>query len=201
MDIIFSSLGFFYPQMYFPFCFHSSDSHTFADFYISILSKTHCSSSLLPLEKYPLKSSKKKKKSSWYRTAWRLWNHADPWMMVPGINMLIPTIVELLGPVFSRSYKAIYTISLNHYDHCISPGNTPACGGGDLNLQKWCHSVTQGALWAWALVFWPPSCIPVSDLHNFLLKRSYFLSFSFLNVCSNFDFILVLSPKIFCQAK
>lgn len=128
--------GFFYPQMYFPFCFHSSDSHTFADFYISILSKTHCSSSLLPLEKYPLKSSKKKKNHLGTGPPGGSGNHADPWMIVPGINMLIATIVELLGPVFSRSYKAIYTISLNHYDHCISPGNTPACGGGDLNLQK-----------------------------------------------------------------
>lgn len=46
--------------MYFTSWFPSSDSYSFIDFHISILSKTHCSSSALSLEKYPLTSSKEK---------------------------------------------------------------------------------------------------------------------------------------------
>lgn len=64
MAIIFPSSVFFffsfYSQKYFTFQFHSSDSYTFVDFHISILSKTHCSSSLLSLDKYPGMSSKEK---------------------------------------------------------------------------------------------------------------------------------------------
>jgi len=44
--------------MYFIFWFLSSDSYTFVNFHISILSKGHCFSSSVSLETYPLMSSK-----------------------------------------------------------------------------------------------------------------------------------------------